>query len=395
MRNILKYAVCCFTAVAFAACGDLYETHDKYLKMGEETYIGLADSLQANGGFKRVELKWKLNADPRISTCVITWNGSDKPLEVAADRSSDFMSKIIDLPEGKYIFKIVVKSDSGKESLPQTISGESYGDSYKERLPQKGINSFSGTPDGVTINWAPEEGCISVNLTYTSNTGEEKTLAVKGDATSTFISDYVPGSKFKLTSTYKPEINAIDVIESIESSMTFPIYPYYVISKADWDKTYHQRYQDVVRTGWTIEATTEEKTGEATAADPYNGQAVSILDGKLGTFWHSAWKGAEANPPLPHMLTLDMQQSQNIISVELARRQSNKDTKTVEFSISEDKVTWKNLGKLDFPNANDPNAMILLLPEAVKGRYLRATVTASNNGANASIAEIQFTSGKK
>lgn len=90
-----------------------------------------------------------------------------------------------------------------------------------------------------------------------------------------------------------------------------------------------------------------------------------------------------------------MQQTQNILSIELARRKDNLDLKAVMFSISDDKENWTELGKLDFPNDKVPNAQIILLPKAVSGRYFRTTVTDSNNGVNASIAEIMFTMGKK
>ena len=49
--------------LGIAACGDMYDVHEKYLKMGEETYLGIASDLEANSGFNRIELKWKLNAD--------------------------------------------------------------------------------------------------------------------------------------------------------------------------------------------------------------------------------------------------------------------------------------------------------------------------------------------
>ncbi|MEG1188368.1 MAG: DUF4998 domain-containing protein, partial [Bacteroidales bacterium] len=195
MKKILKYTVFSLIAIALAACGDLYETHEKYLKMGEEVYIGLADSLQANGGFKRVELKWKLNADPRIDKCVISWNGSEEPVEVKADRANTFMSKILDIPEGKYIFSVIVKSATGKESLVKTISGESYGDKYQSRLPQRGINTMSATPGGVTIDWAPEEGCVGVKLSYINKDGVRKTMHVEPTDPSTLIEDFVPGGE--------------------------------------------------------------------------------------------------------------------------------------------------------------------------------------------------------
>ena len=36
--------------LGIAACGDMYDVHEKYLKMGEETYLGIANDLEANSG---------------------------------------------------------------------------------------------------------------------------------------------------------------------------------------------------------------------------------------------------------------------------------------------------------------------------------------------------------
>lgn len=394
MKRIFKYVLYSALAIVATACGDLYEIHEKYLTEGEETYIGLPDTLIANGGFKRIELKWKLNADPRISKSIITWNGCTEPLEVSVDRSKEFMSTIINLEEGKYNFQLVNVSETSKKSLPSTVSGEVYGDAYQSRLPQRGINSMSASLDGgITIQWAQEEGCIGTNVTYTNEDGDTKKILVAEDESKTVLPDALPGTNFTVSSLFKPEENALDEITSLENTLSF--ISYYSVTKADWDATYHQNYTDVDRTGWTVEASTEEPVGETSAAQPHNGQAVSLLDDDLTTFWHSQWKGDGANPPLPHLITFNMQQSQDIISIELARRAGNKDTKTVTFGISDDNEQWTELGSMEFPDAADPNAMIIVFPKPVNGRYLRTTVTGSNNGVNASIAEIWFTSGKK
>jgi galactose oxidase len=52
------------------------------------------------------------------------------------------------------------------------------------------------------------------------------------------------------------------------------------------------------RTYWTVTADSEE-----TATPGYT--AASAIDGKAATFWHTRWTGSP-DPPLPHMLTIDM-----------------------------------------------------------------------------------------
>lgn len=54
------------------------------------------------------------------------------------------------------------------------------------------------------------------------------------------------------------------------------------------------------RAGWSIQANTEERTGEGVG----NGVATCLLDGQLSTFWHSQWSGGSL--PLPHEIVVDM-----------------------------------------------------------------------------------------
>lgn len=393
MKNIIKYIVYGLLVFGMTACGDMYDVHEKYLKMGEETYLGIASDLETNSGFNRIELKWKLNADPRINASIITWEGCETPVEVpvSADRDiDDYLSKIIDLPEGKYIFKVINKSETGKESLVQTISGEVYGSNYQASLSAQGINSMAATPSkGVTIKWTPMEGCTKTMFTYTNNEGSEKTITLMEGETTSIIPDAVLDTEFKVTSYFKPSEEAIDEIPSLEEVKSFPTY--YTVSKEEWDEI-HNQYIDVDRTGWGVEANTEELTGEGAV----NGHKEALIDGDLSTFWHSQWDGEGAYPPMPHIVTLDMQQAQDILSIELARRKDSPDLKTVTLSISSDKETWTELGTLEFPNNKNPNAQILLLPKAINGRYFRVTATASNNDKPvSSISEIMFTMGKK
>jgi F5/8 type C domain. len=360
--------------------------HEEYITQGEQTYIGKVDTLYAVGGYKRIQLGWKLNIDPRISTCIITWIGNDNPIEIPVDRSVEFMNKIIDLPEGKYIFSIVTKSSTGKESLPQTISGEVYGDKYQSRLPQRGINSITATPEGATISWASEEGCIKTKLTYNNKENKKVELMVPDTESSSLIPDFVPGSEFTITSFYEPEKGALDYIESVEKVLKFP--SFYIISKEDWDNKYLANHQYLDRSTWTAEASTEELGGEG----PVNGRIATVLDNNPGTFWHSAWKNA--SPTLPHIINIDMQEAKDITAVEVARRVNNKDLKTISFSASLDNNNWETLGEIKFPNNPSTNAIVLLLVNKYKCRYIKGSVTESYNAPHASISEIKFTTSK-
>jgi hypothetical protein len=210
------------TALAMTSCGDLYEMHQKYLDRGEETYIGMADSVRVNGGLNRVEIKWKLNADPKINKCLISWGNDLPPIEVPVTTPGLGMSKIIDIAEGNYVFKIVVMSATGKKSLEQTVAGSSYGNLYIARLPKKAIRSIATSAAGATITWAPEEGCIGVRLEYLDSSEALQNVSIEGNPATTLITDFKPGSEFKVYTLFKPEKEAIDVIASEPATHQFP-----------------------------------------------------------------------------------------------------------------------------------------------------------------------------
>lgn len=394
MKNIIKTTIGCMAMLMTVACGDMYEIHEKYLAMGEETYLGIPSDLEANTGFNRIQLKWKLNADPRISKCIITWGeGSEDSVEIPIPENrnvDDYIETILNLPEGRYIFNIASYSDTGKQSLVQTISGEVYGQNYQDGLYAQAITSITADLEAFTIQWASTEGCLKTEMTYTTVDGEKKTLTVLPDETETRITDAELSTTFTFRSYYQPE-SVIDVISTNLNEMTFPAYRTALL--ADWDAVRSQYTELEVGEDWVVTANTEELTGEGAI----NGHKECIIDGDINTFWHSEWWNS-ARPPLPHELIIDMQKTQTIQTIELYRRiqsgVSNKDLKTALFYISDDNENWTEVGEMNFPNADTPIAKTILLPEAVEGRYFRILVTDSNNGVNASIGEIKFTIGK-
>ena len=89
------------------------------------------------------------------------------------------------------------------------------------------------------------------------------------------------------------------------------------------------------RSSWSIEANTEEPTGEGTG----NGVATCLLDGDLSTFWHSQWSGG--SQPLPHEIVVDMNRTVTLTNIGLIQRQhdSYRDVGGGEFFVSSDGST--------------------------------------------------------
>lgn len=138
--------------------------------------------------------------------------------------------------------------------------------------------------------------------------------------------------------------------------------------------------REIDRTDWSIEATSEELTGESNGA---NGHAVHAIDGNAGTFWHSKWSSGK--DPLPHSLTIDTKSEHTFTQIGLMRRENVNYVKGGYFEISTDKTNWKKVGEFQMKNENGNQVFSI---EHTKGRYFKITIDQSNNDNNACLAEI-------
>ena len=138
---------------------------------------------------------------------------------------------------------------------------------------------------------------------------------------------------------------------------------------------------EFIRTGWSIEANTEEKSGEGAG----NGVATCLLDGKLSSFWHSQWKNGSV--PLPHEIIVDMKKEMLITNIGLVQRQhdSYRDVHGGEFFVSSDKVNWTSVGTFQAQKILETQIFSVT---PTKGRYFKIQITSSNRDANSSLAEV-------
>lgn len=136
------------------------------------------------------------------------------------------------------------------------------------------------------------------------------------------------------------------------------------------------------RTSWTIEANTQEPSGEGSG----NGVPSCALDGDLSTYWHSSWQsGTHA---LPHELIIDTKESYTFTQFGLVQRQhdSYMDAGAGVFYVSDDKVNWTEVGTFTMKKIHATQNFTLETP--VQGRYFKVQITQSNRDLNTSLAEI-------
>lgn len=91
--------------------------------------------------------------------------------------------------------------------------------------------------------------------------------------------------------------------------------------------------EELDRSNWTIYYfSTQEPTGENNGN---NGHAEHMIDGDIGTYWHTQWTGDNANPPLPHLLIVDTQSQHTFTQFALMQRENSFYTKGGKFYVTD------------------------------------------------------------
>lgn len=224
MKYLIKIISLCILGIAFATCDDMYSIHQKYLDEGEQIYLGKPTIMVAQAGMDRIQLVWKLTADPKIEKCCIYWNDRKDSLEVPPNYTDTVMRQIIPLEEGNYIFEMKNKGKYNLSSLTNVIAGKSYGKEYQSRLVNRMLQKQTiGTDGSLSMEWGTEERCVRLELEYVNTSGEKKMVKLLGDKTTLNLPDFVPGAEFTYRSLYLPETTAFDTIPAKDVIANFKL----------------------------------------------------------------------------------------------------------------------------------------------------------------------------
>lgn len=150
---------------------------------------------------------------------------------------------------------------------------------------------------------------------------------------------------------------------------------------------------DLFNTEWAVIAkSTEEPTGEGAN----NGQAIRIIDGNTGTFWHSEWAAKTAS--LPHSLTFDLKANEVVKGFYLVPRtnSSGQRPRDVEVQISKDNMSYQTLTDADleegytFQMVNNADRKEFRLKNSIEIRYIKIYFRNTNHSGNSNHAISEF-----
>jgi len=230
-KNSIIFLWISFISLLCIQCDDMNDLYQNYIDEGEKIYLGKTDSLIAMSGLGRIQLKWYVNADPKIKETVIYWNMRQDSVVKSFHRTVNGIqadSLVIDnLAEGVYTFELYNRNDEGDRSLISDVQGEVYGDKYLATLKNRTIASMQVTSydkekqsSDIEVVWGPGlNGSIGSKISYFKRSSGEyvEVMAAKNEI-STILTDVgnrlnSPDDMLKVSTLYSLE-NTIDILES-------------------------------------------------------------------------------------------------------------------------------------------------------------------------------------
>ncbi|MDN3670431.1 DUF4998 domain-containing protein [Echinicola jeungdonensis] len=212
----------------FGSCTD-WDEFKKYTKDGEIQYSGKIDSIKIFSGKERVKFKGEMNADPKIVKYKIFWNDYSDSVEYSIDKVSGVLpiEQVFEVDEGVKNFVAITYDDEGNASVPSNAVGTSYGDTYRRKINNRLIESFTFNPDNTIINWALMDLTTGAQFTEVKLpvNGEMKTITTPVTENQTVLEGVTTSTEFEYRTIFKPEPTSIDTFAVPYAQEEFIVVP--------------------------------------------------------------------------------------------------------------------------------------------------------------------------
>lgn len=231
----------------FWACNDEMDDYRKYAEGGEISYTEKLDSIKIFSGRERLMIQGVLDADPKVTSLRVYWNGKKDSIVIPVTRNSavDTLNAYINnLEENIYNFEIRTYDDELNSSIPVYVTAQVYGERYQSSLYNRPVINNILIGSDLTVNYANMDlttGVLGTEIVYKSiNSTENKELFVPIDSVQININDFTSGSEYKYRTIFLPEPTSIDTFYTEyksfvpEAKLTDP--PYFVNATYPFEK---------------------------------------------------------------------------------------------------------------------------------------------------------------
>lgn len=227
MKTIIKAFRLFFIIFALSSCeGEINPVKD--FTDGEELrYPGKPTEAIYRAGNNRLEIQFTLNPDPNITKALVYWNMKEESITIDIDRSQltdDKVLYIIDhLPENVYSFEIYTEDKFGNRSVPEYMTGRTYGSRYHGFLTHRLITGYEAANlDGdIHIHLGDSVlGSQETILSYTNLANQEVEMTIANTVNTVTLENANFAKPIKYKTLHLPEPNAIDVFEVAAADYT-------------------------------------------------------------------------------------------------------------------------------------------------------------------------------
>ncbi len=321
--------------LSLLSCGDMDETYRHFWNHGEKVYPAPADSLKLFSGKNRVAMSWIIKGDPNVKKAKIYWNNNTDSLVVPLQSTGKIDSLYLlinDLAEGTYSFDVFTFNGNGDKSVPRSVVGTVFGDSYGNSLLPRFMQSAFHDNNTLTITWGSSVGETSIGseIYYKSSEGKPMRTIADSLAETTVIADFVPelNPTISYRTIYVPPMS-IDTFYSAMQTV-----------QAKGAPTYY------LKTGWVATASSFDTRPGASYRPPQN-----TIDGNINTMWVN-----QISPQTyyPHTLTIDMGSViEDVAGISMIVQKRNDTPRLIDVYVSNDGVGWSLMGLFTVENVSN------------------------------------------
>ncbi|MGL4805552.1 MAG: DUF4998 domain-containing protein, partial [Bacteroidales bacterium] len=165
---------------AVTSCDSYTDIHQDYIEGGEIVYLQKVDSVVANAGYERIQLKLWYNNGDRLEKTIIYYNNYKDSIIVDLKNKlksgKDSLDLIVDLPETNYNFNVINFNLFNQRSLAVPHFASSYGDMYRATLKNRLLKSSQllEPGEGFKVEWyTPSESYVGMEVEYNGASGKQ------------------------------------------------------------------------------------------------------------------------------------------------------------------------------------------------------------------------------
>src|SRR3546814_696381 len=209
MKRITYYLPLFFLMVVAVSCKDMNVLHEAYLEDGEIIYSSKVDSLLSYPGNGRIRIQGVIEDAFNVNEIVVNWDRGEStksfPYTKASKGQDTIWLMMDELEEGNYQFDVFSRDAEGNQSVPVTVFGTVYGETFRSNLVPRSVNGFAYTEASSWVKFeAINASQRATEVTYVNAGGTEMTKTLPEMKDTVFLPEYKIGTTIRYRTFYVP-----------------------------------------------------------------------------------------------------------------------------------------------------------------------------------------------